>query len=365
VSGNEATQIESNKQKESKVMAHRIEEMDQQQGIEQAWHGLTKVSPKLSLEENWLTEWDIEPITLHTPDGKPLVTAGNEIEGAHQWQALKCTDNDIFIGKPFNNQTYTPITNKMFLDVIRESLKGTKHSLVSVGSVCNRGRIFASIRLEQLELFKAAGREYEPYLNFGSSHDMSCVYYANTSNICTVCNNTFTMNLFHKGKSVDCRIKHTKGAKAQLENLPAIIDAAVGVQAEFAAAMKEFSKVPCDAGRADRIFTGFTVARSYSLEELKDDPKLVSTRSLNQKERLIQLFGCEEVGNKGRDLSDVFQAGTDYYTHEVGNDQQRQFQSSEFGTGLRRKMELYQTLADEDELQGIESRGRSILELVK
>lgn len=342
-------------------MAHRIEEMDKIQTVTEAWHGLSEILEKIKLEDCFLSQWDVEPVTLFGPDGQEIITAGNEMEPGTGYKILRCTDNGAYIGKPFSPDSYTPINNARFLQLVRDSISGTKHQVVSVGSVCNRGRIFVSVKLAELEMFKAAGREFEPYLNLGTSHDMSCVLFVNTSNFATVCNNTFTANLTRNGKIVNARIKHTKNAPAKLENLPEVIDAAIGVQAEFAHALSTLAKESCNMARAERIYTGFLV--KGSLEELADrENGPISTRTQNQINRLGELF-VNGKGNRGKDLSDCFSAITDYYSHESagGANRMKQFTSSEFGSGLRKKVEFWDTIRDEKSLAQTETRGEKIL----
>lgn len=49
-------------------MSHEIQEHDVQEGIEQAWHGLTQVNPDMSMDNNWLRTWDYEsrPVLVNT-----------------------------------------------------------------------------------------------------------------------------------------------------------------------------------------------------------------------------------------------------------------------------------------------------------
>lgn len=346
-------------------MAHKIQTHDEQWGIEQAWHGLTKVFPRLTLKENFLTQWDVSPVGVYGPDGNPIEYQDEDFQ--EQFQVLRANDGQ-YIGRPFLASTYTPITNKMFLEVIEKSLAGTGHTIASLGSVCNRGRIFLSVKLEKLERFQVGKREFEAFLNFGSSHDMSSAFWANTSNICTVCNNTFTANLHHKGKAVSAKVKHTKNAITELANIAQIIDATIGVQAEFAAALAQLEAEKCNDTRANRIFTGLLVSdediRQFE-ESDKKDKVIVSTRKANQISRLGELFADESKGNDGNDLSDVFSAVTDYYSHEsAGDDRMKQFISSEFGSGLRKKQEAWTVIRSPEKLDATEARGEKVLAMV-
>src|SRR4029450_11740210 len=169
---------------------HNIEENDRQEGIEQAWHHLTVIRPDFSLERNWLREWDVEPrpTFIRKADGDLI-----EIP----FRQLFCRDAEsILVGSPYNPDTYKPLLNSEFLALAEDCVSGSGHKLVSGGSVRNRGRTFLSFKIEGLESFEAGGRHFDAYLNFGNGHDKSSVIWANTSNTCSVCDNTFSANLY-------------------------------------------------------------------------------------------------------------------------------------------------------------------------
>ena len=55
---------------------HNIDENDIQEGLVQAWHGLTTICLDLSLQKNNLREWDIEHVPVYVRVGDlyvPLV----------------------------------------------------------------------------------------------------------------------------------------------------------------------------------------------------------------------------------------------------------------------------------------------------
>src|SRR6266487_346314 len=108
---------------------HNILNLDLQEGIEQAWHGLTQVRPRIDLRTCWLTKWDIQRM--------PLVVDDNKVTGpktATAFDILVCTDNGHQVGKPIG-ESYGEITNAQFLDMIDSAIGGTAHRIVSVGSL--------------------------------------------------------------------------------------------------------------------------------------------------------------------------------------------------------------------------------------
>lgn len=341
-------------------MSHDITAIDRQQGIEMAWHKLTEVLPEINLRSCFLSLWDVKKSPMKEPDGS-----------VSEYQRIVCTDNpSIRIGAPVAD-SYGLVTNKDFLETVADAIRGIKGAKVSsVGSVSGRGKIFVSVQLDDLKTFKAAGRTFEPFLNFISSHDQSSPFAVNASNICTVCANTFGMNLSASagqrsgikaakesaGNGVlRVRLKHSKNVAARLENVPEVVDGFMGAQAEFKAAMDMLAAQPIKVDDANALFVGFLNDRAK--------PEPMSTRRANQVFRLMELF-VRGAGNRGENLSDVFSAGTDYYSHESagGSDNpHRQLASSDFGAGATAKSRLFSTLLDSDRIAATMDEGRAVL----
>lgn len=321
-------------------MSHEIRKWDRQQGRTQAWHGLTAVVPNLSLShpEFYLGQWDVKEARIRAtaPDGSNLSLfaateedpEGREGGESAGWRCLYTDDKPLpgalFVGAPYNRGTYSPLSNKEFVRIIRASLDaaGIGDAVESVGSVFNRRRVFVSIKLPGMETGNFGGRDFSMFLNFLNSFDMSSPFMANTSNICTVCNNTFQMNLSEGG----CLVKHTKNMPEKLETLPAVVAQAIGAQKEFGNA---FLALHSEAVSEDAV--------RFLFAEFVATGKL-STRGHGTVERLVQLFRGG-AGNAGKTLADAFSAITDYYSHESagGEDIGKQFVSSEFGDGARKK----------------------------
>lgn len=344
-------------------MAHRINSSDRQEGIEQAWHGLTKIRTDLTIERNWLSEWDIL--------SKPLFYEGGRDSG---FEMLGCTDDEnATIGFPYNPETFHPISNKEFLTLIMDSCGGSEHKVVSVGSVRSRGRIFLSLELSGMKEYEAAGRKFKAYLNFLNGHDKSSVLAVLTSNTCTVCDNTFSSNLFQvesgqaetTSEDVALRVRHSKNSKMRFPEIANLIDSAVGVQAKFKLEMDKLSQEKVSQHTAKSFITGF-LQRGKSQKEIDKrillKGKSLSTRLEGTVEKIENLF-LNGRGNKGLDKSDLFSAFTDYYTHESsgGSDRNKQFVSSEFGAGLNTKKEAFTIIQDGDRFEKIVNFGEKLM----
>lgn len=327
-------------------MSHKIGEYDRQEGIKQAWHGLTHVRETIEVDNNWLTKWDVSKKPMFNPDGT-----------LSEWTRVTCSDNNLYIGKPVHQDTYSLITNRQFLDIVNDALLSVKGAKIdSVGSVCDRGRVFVSVSIPDLPEFRAAGREFRAYLNFINSHDQSSPFAVNASNVCVVCDNTFRYNLRDTNNKVfRAVVKHTKNANDKLHDIDQMIEAYVGTQVRFKHLMNTLEDRPVSPSMARNFFTGL---HSPVIAE-------PSTQLLNKVDELQSLFRSGR-GNRGQTLADVFSAVTDYYTHQSSRSSNpwKQIESSEYGYGATMKTNAMEALTDNDEYTKTLYRGQRILELV-
>jgi hypothetical protein len=131
-----------------------------------------------------------------------------------------------------------------------------------------------------------------------------------------------------------------------------MIDRVIGVRAEFYKALDGLVSVKCDQQKAERLFSGF---------EASDEATSVSTLTRNRVGELVQLFKRGK-GNRGENMVDVFQATTDYYTHShTRGDLQKQFESSEYGSGVVAKRQMFDILTDESKLEKTIKRGERLM----
>jgi len=286
-------------------------------------------NPSLSLAVNPLRNWDVEL--------QPLTFANG---GNTRFFGLRSTDNGAMVGKPVTSR-YGVITNTMLLDVVEKSVSGTSLNLFNVGSISQRGKVFLQFKLP--ENIKGAGREMEQYLNFLNPLDCTGNFTANTGNTWIICQNTFKMALKTKGELLDVRITHSREQVKKIENLPALVDAACGVNAEFARAMDELANIPVKGELigARNIFAGFL-----------SDGKELSTNAYNRAENLAGLF-MNGKGNRGENAADLFGAITDSFSHEAPAKEKKTeaeiFEWSEFTTGQANKEGFWLELWNEKE----------------
>ena len=324
-------------------MSHEIQEHDIQEGRSMAWHNLTQVNSELSLANCHLNGFDY---VAH-----PVIVDGKETH----FSVLGVTDvPGLFIGRPYVAKSFKPITNKRLIGELTEAIGKQGLTLESCGTIMNRGRQFLSFSMEAAK-FNAANRPFQSYLNVGNGNDMSSPLWANTSNTCTVCNNTFTVNMDDKGKIM--RVKKTQFSEFKVSELGAAIDAMLRGQVKFAKQLNELAQIQCDEPTAREIFAGFVGEANEAL----------SDRAQGTVESLTKLF-LSGNGNDGNDLSDVFQAFTDYYTHQAANGQDtpeakwKNYLSSEFGAGKEHKVKAWEMLTKEETRAGLILIGKSAIE---
>lgn len=314
------------------------------------WHNLTQINEVLDLKNNWLTKWDIQEVGLKT---------AGDVEVP--FKILTGTDDNEVIGKPFAG-TYTPVSNKAFLDMIGEAISGVQGAVVeSVGSVNNRGRVFVSLSIKGMDKFKVGNREFLDYLNFGNGHDQTSAVWTNASNTCTVCDNTFSMNLDGE-QEVKCKVKHSKDVIARLDNIVEIIDAYAGTQAKFKAEFERLMNEPMKTDKARNLFAGWMI-RSNNEEGGKD----LGPKTLTKVNRVTELFE-KGKGNSGENRADAFSAVTDYYTHEStrnsGKNVTRQVFSSDYGLGRMAKSSFWNVIRNDDSVNAFAANGKKALALL-
>lgn len=354
-------------------MSHEIGKHDKQQGLSMAWHNLTEVLPVIDLKTCFLSTWDVikRPLFRIINGTPPVATSTCEVVSTVTDEVVGTTP------KVVDANTYTLLTNARFLGLVADALLAIPGAMIeSVGSVCNRARVFVTLRLPEFYTLGdktvsatvlAGGREFKCFLNFLNSHDKSCVFTVVLSSICTVCNNTFGMNLADKdGKALRLNIKHTSGMEAHLADVPAIIGAFFATVERFVAVVNALALIPISETDARAWFVGFLYANEDAEDSATEADKIaMSGRRRNQTDRLTELFKTGK-GNAGANLSDVFSAVTDYYTHESAGgieNASRQLASSEIpkAYGYTMKAVAFAMLQDDKRIAATIETGKRIL----
>lgn len=331
-------------------MSHNITDRDRQIGLKQAWHGLTDVVDYIDVKSNYLTDWDVnrKPLTYVNESGEEVDTG---------FGILVSSDDDKVVGRPMS-KSYRPITNEKFMDLVSDAISRLpKARIESMGSVCDRGRVFVTVRLDEHSKYKIGDREFNDFLNFGNSHDQSSKLWVNNTNICTVCDNTFSFNLHSKEGEIG-NVVHRGDVELKIANISNLVDKYLGTQESFRKKFEKLITKKIDTDKARHLFTGF-LNRNNPREG-------VSTRCMNTVAELDNLFKRGR-GNRGESFADAFSAVTDYYTHNStrgnGANKRNQYVSSEFGLGRMNKQSFWTVINNDDMVQSVIVKGEKLLNL--
>ena len=308
-------------------MSDGMFELDVQAGIAMAWHKKTKVVSVVTREVALPFEIERKPIFVNT----------GKLRKVPDFSVFVSSDNGEIVGKPMA-ESYQALTNAEFWEVCNDALSGTGAIIESAGTLNNRARRFITIKLDETST-KIGGREFKNRISMIDAIDGTAYFHAINTSVCVVCANTARMAIGDMTGEFRFKLKHTKNFHAKIEGMEKQIEAMVGVQAQFNAALEIAASEPLPENNARNLFAGWIGTNAESL----------STRAKNTSDRLVELFR-RGAGNDGETLLDGVSAVTDFYSHESsGGDEKdgfrwKQFQSSEYGSGARAKTDFLSSL---------------------
>ena len=309
------------------TMAAHLEDRDIQAGIEQAWHGLTKVVPVVEFDNAF--PFEIERLPLLVANDTPL-------EG---WSFFRCSDDGKPAGVPVFD-SYSALSNARFWEIVQNAVGGSGAIIESAGTIYDRCRRFVTVKLgTDLDTFKVGEREFKNRFSLLDSIDGSSNFYGVNSSTCVVCANTFAVVMGDTSGEFRFKIRHSKNLLPKIENMEKAIDQFVGITAQFKKALVIANEIPVTPADARSLFAGWAGS----------DTNGMSSRTFNNVTRLSELFQ-RGAGNNGETLLDAFSAVTDFYSHESsgGADQpgfrMKQTISSEFGSASRKKQDFFSSL---------------------
>lgn len=284
-------------------MAHLIEKRDIQAGIGQAWHGLTTIVDVVNRENSMPFEVVESPIYYKKTETDIYGQEKEVFFEDPEFKILLANDDWLPVGQPYGS-SYCPSSIEMFWEVIKKGMGQTPYQIISAGTVDNRQKIFASLKVT--EGFEVAGRKFEDFITVLDSFDKSTALTAKYLNFCTVCNNTFmaTLNAGHEiGKA-----KHTQMLEMNVDRLIKAIDMFAGTSNLYKAMLERAHAMPCSKDEAKAWAAG-----------IQGRNMTKGTNGLVQKAaRIGELFESGK-GNEGKTRLDAFQALTEFETHESSN----------------------------------------------
>jgi hypothetical protein len=318
-----------------------LELRDIQAATTMAWHKQTRICQYVTRRESMPWEVIEAEVQLLTPEGDQIRDTG--------WRQLVADDDKLPVGDPYREATYFPSSVEGFWNTISEGMGDTPYQVISAGSVNNRGKIFASIKVS--EGFKIGEREFLDYITIVDSFDKSTALQARYSNVCVVCQNTFAAVL-GSGREIG-KAKHTANFTANVERLVKAIDLFAGTSATFKALLEEAQDTPCTREEARHWLTGVEAGGQG-----REDKRI-----LQKTARMVELFETGR-GNRGSSRLDALSAYTDFHSHESSKSTSDtgQYMNSEWGTSSLRKTEAVVNLRDKWDTNV--TKGRNLLALL-
>jgi hypothetical protein len=304
-------------------MAHLIMQRDIQAGLQQAWHRLTTVVPEVNRENSM--PWDVveSPIYYKVKQPDAYGIERDVFVEDPEFKTLLANDDWLPVGQPYGS-SYCPTSITMFWEIIRKGMGDTPYQIISAGTVDNRQKVFASLKVS--DGFRIKDREFNDYITLLDSFDKSTSLQARYSNVCVVCANTFAANM-QSGSQIG-KAKHTAMIEMNVQRLVDAIDAFVGTSAHFQSVLLDAEVTPCSRDEARAWLTGI---------EGRNTDKL--SNGLRQKTaRMVELFEFGK-GNQGRTRLDAFSALTDFHSNESTNRKgdDSQYMTSEWGSSSQVK----------------------------
>lgn len=305
-------------------MSAGITERDIQSAATQAWHGKTNIVDVVTRENSMPYEVLESPISY-------IVQKPCEITGLMEditlidpeYKRLIASDDFLPIGEPYA-ESYHPSSIAAFWEIIRKGMGDTPYQIASAGTVDNRCKLFASIKVS--EGFRIADREFKDYITLIDSFDKSTSLQARYSSICVVCANTYAM-VMNSGNQIG-KAKHTAMIDLNIQRLISAIDGFAGTSAANKVMLQKAFTTPCSRDEARAWISG--------IEGRNSD--VLTNGMLQKTARMIELFETGR-GNEGRTRLDAFSAVTDFHSNESTNRKGDGAQSytSEWGASAQTK----------------------------
>ena len=304
-------------------MSAGIQERDRQIGVDMAWHGQTIVTDQKITRElahpYEIIEAPIQYKVFENIEGFPV----EKIIEDPEYKRLIASDDLKPIGEPFA-KSYCPGSIAGFWEIIRKGMGETPYEIVSAGTVDDRCKLFASIKVS--EGFTIGEREFKDYITLIDSFDKSTSLQARYSNIVVVCANTFQA-VMNSGSTIG-KAKHTALIEMNIGRLIDAINDFVGTSAKYKTMMQRAHETPCVRDEARAWIAGIQGRNAAT----------VTNGILQKTARITELFD-NGLGNSGRTRLDAMQALTQFETHESSNRKGSGAQkySSEWGSSAQTK----------------------------
>ena len=265
--------------------------------------------------------------------------------------------NDQIMPLHIPKDSYQVIDNREVWYAMKKSLAEVDAKVTSAGTLEGGKKFFISTSIGDAEQVINKDK-FKFHLNFITSHDGTVAMSTYDSSIRIVCMNTFKWSQDAAG-DVGFKVYHTKNASLSLTNLPELVNAILTGRTELKEVMEYLADHACDPNEALAMAAGYF---SKSTGETK-----LSTRSWNAANEIANLFS-NGIGNFGRNLYDLANGATQYWTSGLGTGRtgtsaEARTYRSEMGMAADHKSRFISMLSDESERGSILETGREAVKI--
>jgi hypothetical protein len=237
---------------------------------------------------------------------------------------------------------YKVISNREIWNVMQRALRDLDCKVTSVCTL-ERGKKFAiSADIGSSDMV-INGDKFKANLNFVTSHDGTMAQETFDSAIRVVCMNTFQWS--RDAAKDKFKVYHTKNAEFALEGLGDLLNEILKGRVELVKVMEYLADHACDANIALAMAAGY-----FCITTDAKDNKL-ATRSMNAASEIANLF-ANGIGNNGRNLYDLANGATEYWTSGNGTGRKANLASriyrSQLGSAAEHKRNFIAMLAGSD-----------------
>lgn len=322
------------------------------------WHGLAELHPVISSVEVEPLMFDIiESPSYGMVDGNIITIPGEKTLLADYRKCrtdLAPEEQIVHLHTP--KDSYRVISNREVWGVMEKSLLDLGVKITTAGTLEKGKKFFISTDIGSGQQV-INGDKFETYLNFVTSHDGTLAMKAYDSMTRIVCQNTLRASMQTAGE-VGFSVQHTKNANLALDNLPELINAILAGRADNKEILEYLADFQIDSNLALAYATGYFC--KVTGEEM------VSTRSRNAAESITNLF-ANGIGNRGRNLYDLVNGVTEYFTSGDGVGRKStsadKAYKANFGAAADHKDRFFQMITSDHSRESMLDVGQKAIEL--
>ncbi len=311
---------------------------DFQIGLEQAWHGQTRLVEVI--ERRMFPEIERRPL-FYEVDG----------EWVRHGDCTKITMDDNLPISGSVGETYTDFNPRDAWDYASEVLADTEYTIESIGMIKGRRNWFLSIHLDELESFSKEGGCFKFGLSGGLDRNQSPM--ANVFHQTMVCANTVQVA---RASQQLMTAKLTKSFEEKLQASKEIVSNAVGFAKVYAKSLESLVLMPVGVDDAYKAYIG---------EQVLSGNDLAKSRTANKVDELLVGFQRGR-GNEGQNAKDLLNGFTEVYGQGlVGSSSKastfKRWESSEWGTSAARKSRFADKLMTKGGYEELVQKGSQAL----